>query len=324
MKTKKLGLLAIICFAVLSASAQQNTAYNKYIFNTLYINPAYAGYKGDLYLQSFYKSQWTGFAGAPTSYSLAADGAVNDSKVGLGLIFSSDNIGAQSFLSAYGNYAYHIQVGNDPNTRLSFGLGLGFIQNGIDGSKLNAVENNDSSIPLNFESILLPDARAGVMYSDNNIFAGISMDNIIDQYFKKDNTIFSIVPRPHYYFMFGGILYLNEDTKLKPSVLFSDYEAGMKSVDMSMAVCLGDRLWLGATYKADLTGRSSFSTALQKNNSITATVSVLATDGIRIGYAFDYSTTALGNTNYGSHELSLGIYLRHKKMPGSDENGRYF
>jgi len=320
---KRLGLFVCLCFYISLAGAQQNTAYNKYIFNNLYINPAYAGYKGDLYLQSFYKSQWTGFSGAPASFALAADGAINSLKVGLGLIFSSDNIGAQSYVSAYGNYAYHIQMGEDPDTRLSFGLGLGFIQNGIDGNKLNGVENGDSTIPLTFESVLLPDARAGVMYSDRGFFAGFSMDNIIAQYFKKDNSIFAIVPKPHYYLTFGGLVALNEDTKLKPSVLFSDYQAGLKSVDVGLAVCFVNRLWLGATYRADITDASMPGAGLQKDNSITATISVVATDNIRLGYAFDYSTTALGNTNYGSHELSLGIYLGHKKAPFSSDRRNF-
>ena len=120
-------LFIVLCFVLRYAAvlAQQDAQYSQYIFNGLYINPAYAGYKQDFYLQSFYRSQWTGFTGAPTSYSVAADGSVNDTKVGLGLLLAGDNIGAQKSLAADFSYAYHIQVGQDENTRLSFGLGLG-------------------------------------------------------------------------------------------------------------------------------------------------------------------------------------------------------
>jgi len=160
-------LFLALCFSLIgtAAMAQQDAQYSQYIFNGLYINPAYAGYKQDLYLHSFYRSQWTGFPGAPKSFSIAADGSVNDTKVGLGLLVASDNIGAQSTLAAGFNYAYHIQVGEDENTRLSLGLGLGFVQAGIDGTKLNAVQQGDSSIPTTYQSAVVPDGRAGIMFT---------------------------------------------------------------------------------------------------------------------------------------------------------------
>src|ERR1700744_134381 len=101
---KKLVLFfgLIVCFA--KAMAQQDAQFSQYIFNGLYINPAYAGYKEDLYVNSFFRSQWTGLDGAPTTFSIAMDGAVNDGKVGLGLMIQRDQIGAQNNIAAYGNY----------------------------------------------------------------------------------------------------------------------------------------------------------------------------------------------------------------------------
>ncbi|WP_299581333.1 type IX secretion system membrane protein PorP/SprF [Mucilaginibacter sp.] len=320
------NLFFIICLlamghTVLSQPASQN---NKYIFNGLYINPAYSGYKQDLYVQSFYKSQWTGFSGAPTSYSLAADGLIVNSKVGLGLVFSSDNIGAQSNLSGYGSYAYHLQMDADENSILSFGLGLGFVQNGLDGTKLNAVENGDSNVPVNFQSILLPDSKAGIMYSNEKIYAGISMDNMIAHYFKKDNSINAIVPKPRYYLTGGGLMTLNDDMKLRPSFLLTDTQDGLKSLDLNLFVLLGDRLWIGGTYQTDVTHSFSNSNiASQNTNAVAAMVEIVVNDKIRLGYSFDYSMSALGNNNYGSHEISIGLYFRSKKS-SLTSNNRYF
>src|SRR5476651_421432 len=130
---KKLLLFFSLLLCFMAANAQQDAQFSQYIFNGLYINPAYAGYKEDLYVNSFFRSQWTGLDGAPTTFSLSMDGAVNDGKVGLGLMIQHDAIGAQSNTAAYGNYAYRIQVGENEHSKLALGMGFGFIQTGING-----------------------------------------------------------------------------------------------------------------------------------------------------------------------------------------------
>mgnify|MGYP006175005339 CR=1 FL=1 len=49
---------------------QQVPQFSQYIFNGLHINPAYAGYKNEGYVQSTYRSQWVGFDGAPVTQTL--------------------------------------------------------------------------------------------------------------------------------------------------------------------------------------------------------------------------------------------------------------
>eukprot|EP01132_Coremiostelium_polycephalum_P019313 gene19313-22974_t len=71
---KKPTLLILAILLALSVCAQQDSQFSQYIFNGIHINPAYAGYKEDLYIQSFYRSQWAGVKGAPKSFSIAADG----------------------------------------------------------------------------------------------------------------------------------------------------------------------------------------------------------------------------------------------------------
>ncbi|WP_316829063.1 type IX secretion system membrane protein PorP/SprF, partial [Pedobacter miscanthi] len=88
---KKLILLIAGSFLLLSrpASAQQDAQYSQYMFNGIYINPAYAGYKEVLNVHSFYRSQWTGITGAPRSMSLAVDAIANSGNVGLALQVAS-------------------------------------------------------------------------------------------------------------------------------------------------------------------------------------------------------------------------------------------
>jgi len=309
---KKLFFAACLALISLNTMAQQDAQYSQYIFNGLYVSPAYAGYKQDFYIHSFYRSQWTGFAGAPQSFSLAGDCSISDTKVGLGVIIAADNIGAQSSLATDFDFAYHLQVGEDENSRLSFGVGVGFVQAGIDGSKLIAVQEGDAYIPTNMQSALFPDARAGVMYSNSGFYAGFSADNLVAQNMQQDNSQLVPVPKPHYYLTAGQLFNLNDDTKLNPSFLLKDDRAGPTSLDINLFVLLSERIWVGGTYRTavSLYSKPNIPSGLQKTNAVVAMAELFVTDKLRIGYAFDYSTTSLGNYNYGTHEISLGIYLR--------------
>ncbi|TSD68011.1 type IX secretion system membrane protein PorP/SprF [Inquilinus sp. KBS0705] len=309
------------------ANAQQDAQFSQYVFNGLYVNPAYAGYKQDTYMNAFYRSQWTGLEGAPRTFSLAVDGATAENKVGLGLLVAQDKLGAQSNLAVYGNYAYRLQMGDNENNRLAFGLGAGFIQNGIDGTKLNPLQSGDEYIPTNFQSSILPDARAGVLYTNEHFFAGFSADNLVAHLLaaKRDKSVAVPVPVPHFYLTGGAIYTLNDQVKLRPSFLIKDDRGGPTSLDLNLFMLLNEKIWIGGTYRTaiPLYNKPYLQNNLQKSNAFVGLVEIFATDRLRIGYAFDYSLTPLANYSYGSHELSIGIYLR-KSYENTSSNRCYF
>lgn len=310
-KTKKSWLsllLILICFEV---KAQQNAQYSQYIFNGLYINPASAGAKEDFYVHSFYRSQWTGVTGAPQSFSVAADGTINDEKVGLGILLAKDKLGAQSTLAAYANYAYRLQLGVQ-SQHLSFGLGAGVVQSALDGSKLIGIQDGDNIIPVGTQSTILPDARAGVLYTSDTFFAGFSADNLVAKYMNRDKSLLVPIPQPHFYLTAGTLFSLNDDTKIKPSFLLKNATGTATTLDVNAFLILGDRTWIGGTYRSSLNIFSKNSTSLQGSNALVAQIEIFATSKLRIGYAFDYSLTAFSGFGNGSHEISLGIYLSKK------------
>lgn len=320
-------LWIFFCLLAGMARAQQDTQYSQYIFNGLFINPAYAGYKEDVYLQSFYRSQWTGLDGAPRSFSVSADAAVNDNRVGLGMLVAQDKIGAQSTLAAYANYAYKIQIGYNENSRLSFGIGGGFVQSGLDGTQLHAARDGDNYVPAIYQSILLPDARFGALYTNDDWFVGLSADNLLPQHLRKDNSLSVPIPKPHYYFTAGALFEMTDGTKFKPSILLKDDAAGPTSLDINTFFLLGEKIWLGATYRTavPLYAKPHLQSTLQKSNSVTGMAEFFATERFRVGYAFDYSLTSIGTYSYGTHELSIGIYLGSQHGSGRQSyNKCYF
>jgi hypothetical protein len=83
-KSSLRGLLVLLTMFSMSVQAQQLPQFSQYIFNGLHINPAYAGYKGDGYIQTTYRSQWVNFPGAPQTLSFTADISANEGSMGLG------------------------------------------------------------------------------------------------------------------------------------------------------------------------------------------------------------------------------------------------
>lgn len=304
----------------LTLTAQQDAQFSQYMFNGLHINPAYAGYKEQANIHSFYRSQWTGFDGAPQTMSLAADMVIKDGNVGLGLLLSNDFTGAQSNFSAYANYAYRIQVGDSEFSRLSFGLAAGIVQQGIDGDKLTA-NDADQYIPVGKPTETFPDARAGIYYSTPRVFAGFSADNLLASYFQSENHSKNILlPRinRHFYFTAGALFPINEVVKFKPTVLLKDDKQTFSSLDINAFALLYDRVWIGGFYRTavQLYKKPHLDAGLQKKNGMGVIGDFFVNDNLRIGYAFDYSLSNIRDYNYGSHEISIGFALSPRRREG--------
>lgn len=317
---KRLITYVLLLVNTTLAYAQQDAQFSQYMFNGLYINPAYAGYKEQPNIHSFYRSQWTGFEGAPQTMSIAGDMVMHDGNVGLGLLLSNDFTGAQSNFSAYANYSYRLQVGESEFSRLSFGLAAGFVQQGIDGDKLSP-NDFDQYVPYGKPTETFPDARAGIFYSTPSMFAGFSADNLLASYFQAENHSKSILlPKinRHYYLTAGVIFPINEDVKFKPTILFKDDKQTFTNVDLNAFVFLYERFWLGAFYRSaiELYKKPHLDEGLQKKNGIGVIGDFFVNENLRLGYAFDYSLSHISSYSYGSHEISISFSLGPRRREG--------
>src|SRR5690606_11006416 len=137
--------------------AQQLPLFSQYVFNTMHINPGYAGYKVDPFIQATYRSQYIDFPGAPKTFSISADMASPDETMGFGASLSSDQIGATRTLGALLTYAYRIQTGN--NSFLGLGVSVGASEYSLDGSMLSPDDDTDVTLPSGKISLLTPNVN---------------------------------------------------------------------------------------------------------------------------------------------------------------------
>lgn len=295
-----------------TANAQQDAQFTQYMFNGLYINPAYAGYKEQTYLHSFYRNQWTGVEGAPQTMTLAADMVQNQGKVGLGALFISDKIGPQSNVSAYANYAYRLQTGSSEYSRLALGLGVGVVQLGLNEKYLNP-NDPDQVIAQGGSSAIYPDARAGIYYTTPRVFAGLSADNLLVGHFQSKGSSSILLPRAstHVYLTAGALFPLSKDFKAKTSFLIKDDRRSPTSLDLNAFLLLKESVWIGGFYRTalGLYKKQAIESNLLKKNATGLVAEVFATENLRVGYAFDYSFGQMRQFSYGSHEISIGLAL---------------
>ncbi len=306
---KKYYFLLLIALSTTPAFAQQVVQYSQYMFNGLYINPAYAGYRGPVNFHTYYRSQWTDMPDGPRTLALAADMRTASDNVGLGFNLMSDRVGLEKRVYAYANYAYRLRVGWDPEDRLSFGLGLGFIHSGFD----NGGARTHDPEAVNIENSFLPDARFGIYYSNNTFFAGLGVDNLISHLvFNERSGSTRIPPVTQYYLTGGGIVPLTTDILLKPSILVKNANRAVHrawTTDLNAALIFADQFTIGLSYRTALSSGRQLSDGLKRPNSIIALAEFVAAGQFRIGYSFDYALNKINNQVGGTHEISLGYSL---------------
>ena len=306
--------------------AQQNIQFTQYIFNSMSINPAYAGYKEEWFGQLGMRSQWVGIDGAPQTALLSVDGLLDPAagnRHGLGVQLTTDRLGPQSAGSAYLNYAFRLRLDDADTQRLSFGVGAGVTQYGLNGALLAPVSAGDPVVPPNRINNFVPDVRFGVYYYNPTWYAGISVMDLLsgdqsNNIFRWDNTTTdNIRRRRHIYFMGGALINLGEGTRLRPSLLLKEDFKGPTSLDLNAMFVFGDRFWIGGGWRTGVTVfKKDFQrvtgSSLSKQNAVSAIAQLYVTPQLRVGYSYDYILSQLSSVQNGSHEVTLGITFGRK------------
>jgi type IX secretion system PorP/SprF family membrane protein len=311
-KNLKIFILFICILSFQFAKAQQDPIYSQYIFNGLSINPAYAGYKETVNFQMLYRNQWTGLINSPKTFEALADIPLNQNKMGLGLDFSNDQFGQQTNQRAYLSYAYRLKLNED--SKLSFGLGVGIIQNSISGNKFDPINPSDPLLNIGTNRVMKPDMKAGIFYASHHFFAGLSFSDLLSNSQTSNNSILYLNSTIHSYLSAGAIYPITEHIKIKPTFLLREDFKSPGAIDLNCFLIFNDKLWTGFSGRNGIQlGKSkALQTDLKSDNAIVFLVEYYINPSLRIGYSYDYATTTLQKVSSGSHEISLGFTLGRK------------
>jgi type IX secretion system PorP/SprF family membrane protein len=103
-KMKKLFFaLILLLVSGFQANAQFEPQFTQYMFNEMFINPAYAGSRDQISATLSYRNQWVGLQGAPKTQSASVHGPLMNKKMGLGLTMMNETIGVTRMFSVSGS-----------------------------------------------------------------------------------------------------------------------------------------------------------------------------------------------------------------------------
>ena len=286
-------VMLVLLVASQSNFAQQDPQYTQYMYNTMSVNPGYAGQREVLSITGLYRTQWVGIEGAPKTQSFGIHSPLANDKIGLGLSIVNDNLGPASETFFNGNFSYSIKI-DDKETELSFGLNAGFHLLSTDWSK-GKFQNPDSAFNENI-NLFSPIIGAGLYLHSSKWYLGLSVPNFITTEHYDDFQESIAVERLHYYAIGGFVIDVNERTKLKPAFLVKAVSGAPLIADLSLNALFNDKITLGVAYRWD--------------DSLAGIIGFQVSEEFYLGYAYDYTTTNLSNYNSGSHEIMLRFELQ--------------
>jgi len=288
---KKLTLFALMVLGYsLTVNAQQQILQSQYMFNGLAINPAYAGSHESLSLTSLYRTQWAGFQeGAPTSFSFSGHMPINRTRIALGAMAFSESLGDKNQQGIQLAYAYRIPLDDGI---LSMGLQAGVINTTLNRN-YNLFHPDDPNFPTGEISAFMPTFGAGLYYSSDNLVLGFSIPNLgIYNNGTNAEEVVSIEEIRHYMFSAGYIVDLNNDLKLKPTLLARYREGQGIEFDVNTTLVINETFWFGASYR--------------HLNSLNFLTQVQLTNQLQFGYAYDLPiNSGLSLVSSGNHEFII-------------------
>ena len=305
------GLIVLLTMFSMSVQAQQLPQFSQYIFNGLHINPAYAGYKGDGYIQTTYRSQWINFPGAPKTLSFTADLSANEGRMGLGVTYLKDQIGLTESNLGMLTYSYRIATGD--KSMLSLGVSAGISEYAFDPTRMVTV-NPDPLLPSSRVAATSPNLNTGLFFHSDKFYAGLSAYNLIGRRSLLRQDIAVAFHDFHYYLTFGGMVRLADDVQFKPSVLIKQVKGSPTSYDLNAMFLFQERVWLGGSFRSNVrVFEDQLQQDLSKRNAVALVMEYFVSSSMRVGYAYDYNLNALNSYRTESHELSVGVYLNRQR-----------
>jgi type IX secretion system PorP/SprF family membrane protein len=305
MKAKKIILaacLGLLLFAAVNVKAQYDAMFTQYMFNEMFINPAYAGSKDALAVTALNRQQWVNFPGRPVTTTFSMHGPVINDKMGLGISFLNEKIGVLNRNLAYLSYSYRVKTGK--NGHLAFGL-MGGVHNQVNKfAELKATDEGDVKVSQNSPSVYSPNFGFGLYYSDKKNYIGLSVPRMIDDHILFDGTgnltkINKIEPKTfHYYLTLGRMFTLSDGLKLKGQVMVQAVQNAPILYNLNANFLIKEKIWAGASYRS--------------GDAVSALLGIQVSPQFIVSYSYDYTLSKIQQYTTGSHEIALGYVFMYK------------
>lgn len=300
---KKIYLVALGCLFFLNVKSQQNRIYSLYMYNTILINPAYAGgIENKVNTNAISRLQWQGISEGFTSYSLSAHFPLASQKLGLGFRLQKEEslVQDRSEFGLIGSYKIHFLKGY-----LSFGLDASIVQFREDFSNLT-IKQSEDVLAANTSGSLF-DLNTGLHYTARKFYVSTAIRNMSFLYTERSRSL-------HFYLLAARKFKLNQYSEL---FLSSIVRVNNQSLifEYNLQYRWNEMLWIGGAL------RSYGQFGLQTGARLDKLVERL-NDPITLAYAIDFGNGELYKQNVLVHEIMLSYTFKLRPSVSSILNSR--
>ena len=296
---KKLLIITIGLFCFTNVSAQQLSMYSQYYWNDYVINPAFTGIKNTPRVQFGYRNQWSGFQGAPKTYTVGGHTGFEKQKMGLGGMFFMDDQGGAIRQNGFMlNYSYQLKL--NQNSGLSFGVSGILNQYSFNGSGISNI-NPDATLQTNVTQ-LAPDMNFGIVYHLNNkLFIGLAANQLVQSRLGKfNNNLLNVSENQlirHYNLSASYLTKINDKMDLEPYALLRTTFIKAPQAEFGGKITYKDLVFGGLSYRT--------------NESVIGMAGIYY-QNFMLAYSYDFTLSAIRSYSSGSHELLLAYQFKKK------------
>ncbi len=312
-------LLSVFAIAVgLSAFAQQDYQFTQNMFNKVPINPGAAGTNDAICATLFFRQQWIGFDGSPQTIQFSANAPINRMPLiggthGVGLTVFQDKLGFET--NFMGKLAYSYRRNFGPG-ELGIGIDGAFYNKSLNGAWIATDDyTQDQAIPNSGASDYTMNLGAGLYYHiPQKLYVGLSSTHVVSgdiqtsvQGSGLQQYQYNYNVKRHYYIMAGYEWDIpSTSLKLMPSV-FAKTDAASTQLDINCNVMWNQFLWGGLSY------RVQDAAAVLLGIDFTPVMPEL--ENLKLGFAYDVTTSGLKSYSSGSMEVMLNYCFKIPKKP---------
>lgn len=313
--------------SVFIVKGQQFPIYSQYWTSKFLLNPAVAGHEGYTSVNLTARKQWVGLREAPGTIAISAQTRIlrksyvsrgrsprkrnrfksRSGRVGYGGYVFNDNIGVFNKIGFQGTYSYHINLSR---SQLSFGGSLIGMQYKIDKEAINLLDPTDPFLAATKENGYFIDGNFGAYYSNKDLYAGFSTQNLFESYFKLndiDHSEGSAVRMERQYMLMGGYRFPAIDfVFVEPSFNLKVAENVVSQLDFNVSAYFKEDYWGGLAYRTGSSSKIATET-LGGRGSWIVIYGGARIDQVFFGYSFDYTLSSIKNKTWGSHEIMIAM-----------------
>ncbi len=301
-KTKLVGLMAfLLCMNF--AKAQYDALFTNYMFNEMFINPAYAGSNGAMNATILHRQQWVNFSGRPVTTSFSLHGPIINDKMGVGISVLNERIGVLQRNLIYGDYAYRIKVQDKGTLALGLMAGVDMQINRFSELKVNDNGISDPQLSTNSPNIVAPNMGTGVYYHTKSFYGGFSIPRLIDNQvsFNSGGAVKTSkvqFKKFTYYFTAGNMFTINDELKLRANAMVKYVAAAPLQLDLGANLLIKDIIWTGLSFRT--------------GSAISLLLGYQVNSQFLVNYSYDYGVNQIQKYSQGSHEFVMSYLFAYK------------